>query len=321
MPTYKSLLRMFGSLQLVQEVSSTSGRQSNAPPPAVDDKKISVDNIDASNSTANRESPYIHTSIHSQPSLIDNTLYSGQGTESHSATTTSRSTVTRKSYLEPLATQSGLTRVSSFPLFPLRSTSYSKSYANLEFNGADIQRPGSHLSSSRRYSKSVDQTELGDNLAIPESKQKSHKILCLWPLPIITRYTITISAIISSVNAIGLIHTTCSAPIYVLYRYELWNMLISPFLFDFNMPSVLFHAWNMLLLGLFEESLTHVLGGTRAFVNVLLASAPLIFTIRNVFGYVFSKSTGFALPILFFNDALHECSSGKSQCDAAIHRL
>jgi hypothetical protein len=165
--------------------------------------------------------------------------------------------------------------------------------------------------SSRRYSKSNDESELGDELESSELKQKSHKLLCLWPLPVITRYIIAISTVVSTLNTVGLLRLNSSAPIYFLYRYEYISLIASPFLFDFDLHSMFFFAWNMLLLGLFEESLTYVLGGTQMFVRVLAGIAPLTFILRNVFGYVFSKSTGFALPILFFSDSLHESNSGK----------
>lgn len=307
MPTFQSLLRMVGSMQLVQEVSSSDGRRSKPSSQTLLGNHLdSLSNIDGS--SKNRKSSYNHVSENSSPLTID-TASHHQGAFATSAANNGSSLT---SYNE-----SSISRVSSFPFFPLRSSAYP--YSN--FLGPDYQteRPRSTVdqSSSRRYSKSNDESELGDELGSGESKQKSHKLLCLWPLPVVTRYIITLSTIISTLNTIGLLRLNSSAPIYLLYRYEYISLIASPFLFDFNLQSLFFFAWNMLLLGLFEESLTHVLGGTQMFVRVLAGIAPLTFILRNVFGYVFSKSTGFALPILFFSDSLHESNSGQYDSKSA----
>ncbi|KAI8583604.1 hypothetical protein K450DRAFT_221955 [Umbelopsis ramanniana AG] len=305
MPTFQSLLRMVGSMQFVQEVSSSDGRRSKPSSQAFLGNHLdSLSNIDGSANNSNRKSSYNHVSENlSTPIITLDTTSHHQ--DASFATSASNHGSSLTSYNE-----SSISRVSSFPFFPLRSSAYP--YSN--YLGPDYQteRPRSTVdqSSSRRYSKSNDESELGDELESGELKQKSHKLLCLWPLPVITRYIITLSTIISTLNAIGLLQLNSSAPIYLLYRYEYISLIASPFLFDFNLHSLFFFAWNMLLLGLFEESLTHVLGGTLMFVRVLAGIAPLTFILRNVFGYVFSKSTGFALPILFFSDSLHESNSG-----------
>ncbi|CEP16142.1 hypothetical protein [Parasitella parasitica] len=64
------------------------------------------------------------------------------------------------------------------------------------------------------------------------------------------------------------------------------------------------------LKSLFEESLTHMLGGTRRFVQTFTGIMLSVFTVRQGIGYLFSKSTGWAVPSLFFSDSLHECSQG-----------
>ncbi|ORX51618.1 hypothetical protein DM01DRAFT_1307372 [Hesseltinella vesiculosa] len=141
-------------------------------------------------------------------------------------------------------------------------------------------------------------------------KAKSQRLLSLWPLPVITRYTILLSCLISTLNALQWIQLSCSAPKYVLFRHEILNLLLSPFLFNFTLHDVMLFAWNVLILGLFEESLTSVVGGTRRFLRIVLTLVLAVCTIRQGLGYVFSKSTGYAIPALFFSDSIHECSQG-----------
>ncbi|KAL0084838.1 hypothetical protein F4703DRAFT_1916821 [Phycomyces blakesleeanus] len=141
-------------------------------------------------------------------------------------------------------------------------------------------------------------------------KSKSQKLLCLWPLPVITRYIIVISVFLSALNFFDLIELKCSAPSYVIHRLEIANLFLSPFLFQFSLPTVLLFGWNVLILGLFEESLAHMLGNTRRFIKVLLGVVFTVCTTRQVIGYLFTKSTGWAVPLLFFSDSAHECSQG-----------
>jgi hypothetical protein len=308
MPTVQSLLRMFGSMQLVQEVSSSDGgRRAKASSQTLHGNHLdSLSSIEGSASNANRTISLNHVSENISPSTITLDTSNHQDTFVQTASSNSLSLTSSHSYND-----SSIARVSSFPFFPLRSTAYP--YSNHLDSDFQSNRPHSTLDqySSRRFSKSNDESDIGDELQSSEFKHKSHKLLCLWPLPVITRYTITISAVISTLNTIGFVHLNTSAPIYLLYRHEFISLITSPFLFDFNLHSIFYFAWNMLILGLFEESLTHVLGGTDMFVHVLAGIAPLTFIIRNAFGYLFSKSTGFALPILFFSDSLHESNSGK----------
>lgn len=307
MPTFQSLLRMVGSMRLVQEVSSPDGKRSKPSSQTLDgNHSDSLSSIEGSANNINRKPSYNHVSENFTPPIITlDTTSHHQDAFVTSASNNSSSHTSSHSYNE-----SSISRVSSFPFFPLRSSAYP--YSNHMGPDYQTERPRSTMDqySSRRYSKSNDESELGDELESSELKHKSHKLLCLWPLPVITRYTIAISIVISTLNTIGLLRLNSSAPIYLLYRYEYISLIASPFLFDFNLHSMFFFAWNMLLLGLFEESLTYVLGGTQMFVRVLAGISPLTFILRNVLGYVFSKSTGFALPILFFSDSLHESNSG-----------
>ncbi|KAI8142555.1 hypothetical protein BJV82DRAFT_615269 [Fennellomyces sp. T-0311] len=160
--------------------------------------------------------------------------------------------------------------------------------------------------SSRRGSRTWGKSILDGG----KDKSKSQKLLCLWPLPVITRYTILLSLIISTLNFFDVLHVTCSSPSFVIYRLEILNMLLSTFLFDWSLQGILLFGWNILVLGLFEGSLTHMLGGTRRFISVLLGIVVGVFGLRQVLGYVFSKSTGWAIPTLFFSNSMHECSQG-----------
>ena len=144
-------------------------------------------------------------------------------------------------------------------------------------------------------------------------KPKSQKLLCLWPLPVITRYIIGISLLVSALAFLGLFHLKCSSPSFVIHRLEVVNLLLSPFLFTGSLHTFFLFAWNILILGLFEESLAHMLGGTRRFVKVLVGIILSVCMTRQGIGYLFSKSTGFAVPTLFFSDSLHECNQGNKQ--------
>ena len=85
------------------------------------------------------------------------------------------------------------------------------------------------------------------------------------------------------------------------------------FLFNWTLQGLLLFGWNILILGLFEGSLTHMLGGTRRFVRVLIGIVFGVFGLRQALGYIFSKSTGWAVPMLFFSNSMHECNQGKKK--------
>ncbi|CAO3598643.1 unnamed protein product [Absidia cylindrospora] len=142
------------------------------------------------------------------------------------------------------------------------------------------------------------------------TKSKSQKLLCLWPLPALTRSIILVSVLISALNACQLIQLNCSSPKYVLFRYEIINLLLSPFLFNFTLHGLVLFGWNVLIMGLFEESLSQSLGGTRRFSYIISSIVLAVCTIRQGVGYLFSKSTGWALPTLFFSNSIHECNQG-----------
>lgn len=159
------------------------------------------------------------------------------------------------------------------------------------------------------YTHHLSSYQQNSYIQIYSHKNKSQKLLCLWPLPTITRYTIFISFIISTLKYFGFFNIVCSSPSFVIYKYEITNLILSPFLFSPTIPSILLYAVNVLLLGLFEESLTHMLGGQyflKIFIHIILS----VSTVRQGIGYLFSKSTGWAVPSLFFSDSMHECNQG-----------
>ncbi|RCH98917.1 hypothetical protein CU098_003397 [Rhizopus stolonifer] len=141
-------------------------------------------------------------------------------------------------------------------------------------------------------------------------KSKSQKLLCLWPLPIVTRCMILIAFLVSTLNSLNIIPLSCAAPSFVIYRFDFYNLILSPFLFDWTLPSMALYAWNIFILGLFEESLAHMVGGTRRFVHLLLVLFTIVSGLRLFLGFVFSKSTGWAFPSLFFSNSMHECNQG-----------
>ncbi|KAG2209729.1 hypothetical protein INT47_001877 [Mucor saturninus] len=144
-----------------------------------------------------------------------------------------------------------------------------------------------------------------------EEKSKSQKLLCLWPLPTVTRYMILIATLMSVLNWLGVLSIACSAPSFIIHRLDFKNMCLAPFLFDWTLQGMMLYGWNLLILGLFEESLTLMLGGgTRRFIHCLFFVFVSLSTIRVTLGFIFSKSTGWAFPSLFFSNSMHECSQG-----------
>ncbi|CAG8646869.1 991_t:CDS:2, partial [Paraglomus occultum] len=149
-----------------------------------------------------------------------------------------------------------------------------------------------------------------DGRSRSKHNKKKYKLLILWPLPIITRYIILLSILISMLNWTGFISLKCSAPSFVIHRLEIENLLLSPFLFSLQMSNVLLAASNLLTLGLFEESLTSMLGGTKKFLGTTTSLMLGVCVLRQAIGFIFSRSTGWSIPSLFFSDSLHECNQG-----------
>ena len=175
-----------------------------------------------------------------------------------------------------------------------------------------------HSNSKRRRSSASSYTfyrpifpNYADGRSRSKHNKKKYKLLILWPLPIITRYIILLSILISMLNWTGFISLKCSAPSFVIHRLEIENLLLSPFLFSLQMSNVLLAASNLLTLGLFEESLTSMLGGPKKFLGTMTSLMLGVCVLRQAIGFIFSRSTGWSIPSLFFSDSLHECNQGK----------
>ncbi|KAI9315717.1 hypothetical protein BX666DRAFT_1860890 [Dichotomocladium elegans] len=292
-----SLFKMFGSVKLVQEVSRSSSAQSqstaNLPsssgPSAVEVSPSS--SPDASSSTQRNSEPLL---------------------PSPSPTTSSYSSYWPTHSVQPIPFSFN-NYTPATPSLPMWISSYTynkptRGVRDLLFGGASTQstlppasttNPRNH---SRRSSRSIRRSR--------QLSKSTQKLLCLWPLPVITRYIIALSLLISCLNFFDVLHVSCSSPSLVLYRLDFANLALSPFLFTWSLHGILIFGWNVLVLGLFEESLTHMLGGTRQFIRLLAGIVLGVSVIRQGLGYLFTKSTGWAVPILFFNDSVHECSQG-----------
>lgn len=179
------------------------------------------------------------------------------------------------------------------------------------FNGST--NPPAYFCSSSILRKQHPSSPTHNNfLQLQEERQKSksQKLLCLWPLPTVTRYMILIALFVSTLNCLHILDLSCSAPSFVIYRFDIKNMILSPFLFDWTLPSMALFGWNVLILGLFEESLAHMVGGTKRFVQLLVFLFATVSLVRVSLGLIFSKGTGYAFPSLFFSNTMHECSQG-----------
>lgn len=179
------------------------------------------------------------------------------------------------------------------------------------FNGST--NPPAYFCSSSILRKQYPSSPTHNNfLQLQEERQKSksQKLLCLWPLPTVTRYMILVALFVSALNCLHILDLSCSAPSFVIYRLDIKNMILSPFLFDWTLPSMALFGWNVLILGLFEESLAHMVGGTKRFVQLLVFLFATVSLVRVSLGLIFSKGTGYAFPSLFFSNTMHECSQG-----------
>lgn len=217
-----------------------------------------------------------------------------------SATTTTTTTIT-----QPSCASAPMTSTTTSSMTAPRHTHTRRGSRSIR-RSRQLSIKGHGRRPSRTWSSSAVMRPLDS-----KDKSKSQKLLCLWPLPVITRYTIALSLLVSAFRFANILSATCSAPSFVIYRHEWLNLALSPFLFDWSLHGLLVFGWNVLILGLFEESLTHMLGGTRRFVRVLVSIVISVCLLRQALGYLFSKSTGWAVPLLFFSDSVHECNQGK----------
>ncbi|KAG1048790.1 hypothetical protein G6F43_008844 [Rhizopus delemar] len=320
---------MFGSVRLVQEV--TRSNQAIAPSPSTDTES----HLESFNSSLTESSAISNTTpITTEISIVDSTnkkkltdnqdltratVHPMSSPNEENVQQTERKkheSKQKKLYSQP--TSSTL----SIPIKPTSSVHSTKSreHRPLFFN-TPVQQPlmaKTHARKNSKYSKrhyrarqaSFSSVRKHHTRAEEEKKGKSHKLLCLWPLPIATRYMILIALLLSFLRSLHLVSLSCAAPSLVIYRLNLKHLILSPFLFDWTLPSVALYGWNLLILGLFEESLAHMIGGTRRFFSLLLVLLTTVSTLRLGLGYLFTKSTGWAVPSLFFSNAMHECNQG-----------
>lgn len=88
--------------------------------------------------------------------------------------------------------------------------------------------------------------------------------------------------------------------------------MLSPFVVPLSFDGIALAGWNLLALGLFEESLAHALGGgARRFATALASVAGGVMVLRQGIGHLFSRGVGYAVPSLFFSESAHECSEGR----------
>lgn len=315
-----SLFKMFGSVRLVQEVSRSTTSSSAAVAPSVTPSSETQLSIDTSSRSATAS---FHTTSEQQP-LIRSAEPSAHSSywPPHSVQPIpfSFNNYTPATPSLPLWMSSynnhkpvrGIIRNLFFGSSPSSSTPPSPTRPHARKNSRHTRRARSSsklvLTGRRRSLVLARQPKAS---ADGKGKSKSQKLLCLWPLPIITRYIIAISLLVSGLNFFHILRVSCSSPSFVIHRLEIGNLLLSPFLFNWSLQGILLFGWNVLILGLFEESLTHMLGGTRRFVQVLVGNMLAVSILRQGLGYLFSKSTGWAVPILFFSDSVHECNEGK----------
>ncbi|KAI8373138.1 uncharacterized protein BYT42DRAFT_579315 [Radiomyces spectabilis] len=293
-----SLLKMFGSVKLVQEISRTNQTRTSSA-------------FKRSEEASTESSvPVVPRSSDPVPNIT--TLHHVTTATPTNMTVTATSAPVMKTLAVPLTINSPcLAQTTRHSFSSLKhSTRKSTKYSLRHYRPRQpsfTYPPSVATTTTNTTTKST----LSPNPAPGNSeKSKSQKLLCLWPLPITTRYVICLSILISTLNYFNWLHLSCSSPSLVFHRFEVFNLLLSPFLFNWSLHSILFFGWNVLILGLFEESLTHMLGGTRRFVQTFTGVIFAVCTLRQIIGYVFWKSTGWAVPVLFFSDSVHECNQG-----------
>ncbi|KAG0071864.1 hypothetical protein BGZ89_009171 [Linnemannia elongata] len=151
----------------------------------------------------------------------------------------------------------------------------------------------------------------------------------------ITRIVVVLTVLQSLLGLGGKFPEHCSAPSHILYGGEYLGLLISPFVVPLA-PTLLKSAHqtlgiavmlgisNLISFGLFEERLTTVFRGnrtrrsnasinrnsTRIFRNLVLVIVVLVMGLRQLLGFIFNRSLGWAFPSLFFSDSVIECNLG-----------
>ncbi|KAG0248019.1 hypothetical protein BG011_000626 [Mortierella polycephala] len=141
----------------------------------------------------------------------------------------------------------------------------------------------------------------------------------------VTRIVVALTILMSLVALGGKFPEHCTAPSHVLYAGEYLSLLASPFVIPLKpalldaaqvglVSSIALAITNTLSLALFEDHLTAIFNGngSRVFRNLFLAMMGLIMGLRQLLGFIFSRSTGWQFPNLFFSDTMFECNLGLS---------
>jgi hypothetical protein len=303
----ESLFKLFGSIRLVQEVSrSTTSSSSNPRTALADSSALPI--------FQNHPSQQQQSSLPQQTQTSQIRNYH----DSSNLTPTSPASNTTKGFHPSIELRHVDHTTSISPSQPKSYRGRQSQYSNVRqhrFPSPSTLPKIVHLDSSHTPLTTdlyLDSSQAATAATTP-MKSKSHKLLCLWPLPVMTRYTILVFALISTLNACQVIQLTCSSPKYVLFRLEIISLFLSPFLFNFTLHGLVLFGWNVLILGLFEESLSQSLGSPQRFFKVVSSTFLAVCTLRQGLGYLFSRSTGWALPTLFFSDSIHECNQGKDK--------
>ncbi|KAI9230015.1 MAG: hypothetical protein DHS80DRAFT_6139, partial [Piptocephalis tieghemiana] len=145
---------------------------------------------------------------------------------------------------------------------------------------------------------------------VGDSAHTHYQMIALWPLPPVTFWVTALTLLVSLAAAAGFLHPRCSAPSYVLHQSEYGNLLLSPFWSPIEPGGLVLAMLNLVTFGLFEESLAHLLGGTRRFALLCAGVWVGVSVLRQLIGWTFSVAVGWAIPYLFFSDSAHECSHG-----------
>lgn len=342
-----SFFKMFGSVRLVQEV--TRSNQSNSTLVDSESAHLVNDPLHLTNATTNSETTTTNTpNTTNTINTISNTFtenknandYLNDGNQDIEIYRKSSSTIhdiqTKHIHIQqqdihqqPSATISQKNHCSATQPIPITFSTFTttpnllSSYMPADIGNLFLTSPTSTTKSHPRKNSKYTvrhhrprQSSLNKDAVVrkpgqeEEEKSKSQKLLCLWPLPTVTRYMILIALFVSTLKWLNILDLACSAPSYVIHRLDIKNLMLSPFLFDWAVPSMAMFGWNVLILGLFEESLSHMVGGTRRFIELLVFLFACVSSLRLLLGFVFSRSTGYAFPSLFFSNSMHECSQG-----------
>ncbi|RKP08199.1 hypothetical protein THASP1DRAFT_23774, partial [Thamnocephalis sphaerospora] len=77
------------------------------------------------------------------------------------------------------------------------------------------------------------------NTAMQDPRRRKHKLLVLWPVPVVTRYVAIVTAIVSLMAALDALPARCTAPSFVIHRANYFQLLVSPFYVPVTFPAVL----------------------------------------------------------------------------------